>query len=283
MYIFPTIEALQNWVKSRREAGETIGFAPTMGALHEGHLSLFAAAKEAGHTVVSSVFVNPTQFNETADLERYPRTLAADIALLKKQGFVEALFVPSVKEMYPSGTEITRNYDFGELLNVMEGAHRKGHFEGVAQVVKRLLDAVGCDALFMGQKDFQQTAIIRRMLELEKMATELVICTTLRETDGLAMSSRNRLLEENERIEAARLNEGLFQVKKEYKKQDLGKTIADAIAYIEQNGLMKIEYLQVADRKTLQIAKNWDNFEELVVCTALRIGKVRLIDNVLIP
>ncbi len=281
MYIFPTVESLQKWVKHQRKQNKIIGFVPTMGALHAGHLSLIEQAKQQSDVCIVSIFVNPTQFNDPADLERYPRKDSEDIAQLKKQK-VDALFFPSVEEMYPEGTEIKKVYDFGNLATVMEGEHRKGHFEGVAQVVNLLLEQTTPDKLFMGQKDYQQVAIIKQLIKLEEKNIELIACPTIREIDGLAMSSRNALLTETERPQAPKIQEALQMLKANYQKILLTKALKEAIAHIETNTDMKVEYLTVSDALTLEKAEKWDNFENLVACTAVHLGKVRLIDNILI-
>lgn len=281
MYIFPTVESLQTWLNHQKSEGKVIGFVPTMGALHKGHLSLVKQAKEQSDITVVSIFVNPTQFNDPGDLKRYPRKDEEDITLLKKEK-VDAVFFPSVEEMYPEGTAIKRHYDFGDLAKVMEGEHRAGHFEGVAQVVNLLLDHVQPNKLFMGQKDFQQVAIIRKLIEIEEKEIELIACPTIRESDGLAMSSRNALLTESERPQAPKIQEALLMLKAAYKKETLAEAIQKAIAHIELNTDMQVEYLIVSDIKNLQAVSSWDDAQELVACTAVHLGKVRLIDNVLI-
>lgn len=281
MHIFPTVESLQNWVNYQRQQNKNIGFVPTMGALHAGHLSLIEQAQQQSDLTVVSIFVNPTQFNDPADLERYPRKDSDDIALLKKQK-VDALFFPSVAEMYPAGTKADKVYDFGNLASVMEGAHRKGHFEGVAQVVNLLLDCVTPDKLFMGQKDFQQVAIIRKLLQIEEKNIELIACTTVREADGLAMSSRNALLLENERKQAPKIRQALLSLKANFQQKDLSEAIKEAIDFIETDSDMDVEYLEISDVTSLQKASDWNSFDNLVACTAVHLGKVRLIDNILI-
>jgi len=282
MFIFPTVKSLQKWVLQRKNNEDTIGFVPTMGALHQGHLSLVQQAKKQSNIVVVSIFVNPTQFNDKGDLDRYPRNEQADLEMLYKQG-VDAVFLPSVEEVYPNGQQAPKHYDFGNLAIVMEGEHRAGHFDGVAQVVKRLLDIVSPHQLFMGQKDYQQVAIIRRLIELENLKVDLIPCPTVREENGLAMSSRNQLLTADEREIASNIYKSLTNLKNQYNKMDLQQAIKAAINQIEQYQPLKIEYLQVSNAYNLSPINEWADARELVACTAVYLGKVRLIDNVLIP
>ncbi|MCL4109568.1 UNVERIFIED_CONTAM: hypothetical protein GTU68_061715 [Idotea baltica] len=252
-----------------------------MGALHKGHISLINHCQQHVDITIVSIFVNPTQFNDPKDLDRYPRKDSDDIAILKKQK-VDALFFPSVEEMYPEGTTPKKAYDFGALATVMEGAHRKGHFEGVAQVVNLLLNYIQPHQLFMGQKDFQQVAIIRKLIEIEDKQIELIACPTVREEDGLAMSSRNALLLETERLQAPKIREALLQLKASVNNKNLEAVIKEAITLIETNTDMTVEYLEAADTKTLAKAEDWQSFQQVVICTAVHLGKVRLIDNILI-
>lgn len=278
MYIFPKKQNLRLYLDTLRADDETIAFVPTMGALHAGHLSLVEAATERYTRVVVSIFVNPTQFNDPGDLARYPRPLADDLVLLNRQGLTTAVFVPSTDEMYPAGRTITlaEAIDFSPIDDIMEGAHRPGHFAGVAQVVGRLLDAVRPDALVMGQKDLQQTAIVRHLLKQQNRTVELLVHPTQREASGLALSSRNRLLDEADRAEAAVLARALRGI-------DRSKPLTDELdrakALIEASGRLRVEYLEAADAERFLPVANWNEAERVAVCVAAHIGGVRLIDN----
>ena len=278
MYIFKTEQLLKEYLKNK---DQKVAFVPTMGALHNGHLSLIKKGKELGGLVVSSIFVNPTQFDNAEDLDKYPRTVEDDVAKLVSVG-TDALLLPTVEEIYPSGTEPKVNYDFGKLDQTMEGEKRDGHFAGVAQVVNRLLEIVEPDWIVMGQKDIQQTAIVRSLLQQTDHKTALVIAPTIRETDGLAMSSRNRRLTEEERIEAPILSATLKTAKLLYKSMPIENVKANAVANIEKSGSLKVDYFEIVDLHTMQPIKNWDDAEEIAICTAAFLGKVRLIDNMLI-
>jgi pantoate--beta-alanine ligase len=243
MYLFKRKDDLERHLSTARKEGKRIGFVPTMGALHQGHLSLIAAAKENTGLVVCSIFVNPTQFNDPADFEKYPITIDQDILQLTAAGN-DVLFLPSVQEMYPDGLAPDMHYDFGQLETVLEGAHRPGHFQGVGQVVHKLLNLVQPDKLFMGQKDFQQCLIINRLIKLLHLNVELVICPTLREQDGLAMSSRNLRLNPTQRQNALHISRALYYVKDHLTRAPL-KEIADkAINELKGNGF-DVDYLDM--------------------------------------
>jgi len=278
MYIFKKEELLRDFIKNKEEK---IAFVPTMGALHDGHLSLIKKGKELGGLVVSSIFVNPTQFDSAEDLKKYPRTVEEDVAKLVSVE-TDVLLLPSVDEVYPDGTSPKKTYDFGKLDQTMEGAFRDGHFAGVAQVVNRLLEMVRPDWIVMGQKDIQQTTIVRSLLQQTNHKTELVIAPTIRETDGLAMSSRNRRLTEEERMEAPILHAALTEAKDSYKKLLIEELKANAVEKIEKTGALKVDYLEIVDLHTMQPIGKWEEAEEFAICTAAFLGKVRLIDNVLI-
>lgn len=282
MYIFKKVSDIQHHLEKERAAGKTIAFAPTMGALHNGHMSLIKKSNEMGDICVSSIFVNPTQFDQKEDLEKYPRTVEVDIEMLAKNE-CDVLFLPRVEEIYPDGTSPKVKYDFGEVGNVLEGAHRQGHFEGVAQVVNRLLEIVQPNWIVMGQKDYQQTAIIRKLLRLTDSNTEIVVSPTIREEDGLAMSSRNVRLEEEERAEAPTIHNALEGIRTAFGKLGVETAKKEAIIKIEKSGSMKVDYLDIVHFETLQSVKDWEEAEQLVACTAVHLGKVRLIDNVLLP
>ena len=243
MYLFKRKDDLERLLSTARKEGKRIGFVPTMGALHEGHLSLIAAAKENSDLVVCSIFVNPTQFNDPADFEKYPITIDQDVTLLTAAGN-DILFLPSVQEMYPNGLSAEMHYDFGTLETVLEGAHRPGHFQGVGQVVHKLLGLVQPDKLFMGQKDFQQCLIINRLIKLLHLDVELVICPTKRESDGLAMSSRNLRLNPTERQNALHISRALNNIKVHIHNAPLQELSAQGIGELQSNGF-DVDYLEM--------------------------------------
>lgn len=260
-----------------RAAGKSIGLVPTMGALHAGHASLVERAVKENDVVVVSVFVNPTQFNDKNDLKNYPRTLEADCALLEKVGAAIA-FAPSVEEMYPQ--EDTRQFSFEPLDTVMEGACRPGHFNGVAQIVSKLFYAVEPDRAYFGEKDFQQLAIIRAMVNQLGLDLEIVGCPIVREEDGLAMSSRNTLLSEDERERALTISSTLFASVDFAKVNTLEATREFVEDMINDTPGLELEYYQIVDGNTLQEIEEWGDSDCVVGCIALFCGNVRLIDNI---
>lgn len=254
---------------------ENIKFVPTMGALHEGHLSLVRAAKRSGGTVVVSVFVNPSQFNDPDDLKNYPRTPAQDLEMLEREG-ADVVFMPSVAEVYPEPD--TRVFDFGPLDRVMEGAARPGHFNGVAQVVSRLFEMVGPSAAFFGQKDFQQVAVVRELVRQSGMDVRIEECPTVREPDGLAMSSRNVLLTDAHRKAAPDIYRALrlgAEKAGTVPPRELERWVA---AETERGGLLKVIYFRIVNAATLGGIENWD-CPRRQGCIAVQAGNVRLIDN----
>ncbi len=260
-------------------SGNTIGFVPTMGALHEGHLDLVSKAVHENETVVCSIFVNPVQFNNPDDLEKYPRTLEEDKRMLEQAG-CHVLFHPGVSEMYPGPP--AEKYDFGLLEQVMEGRFRPGHFNGVAIVVKRLFDLVKPDRAYFGEKDYQQLLIIKALVRMCHIPVKIVPCPTVREADGLAMSSRNRRLSPEHRRLAPEIRQSLLSLKASGNAVPLEQAIQLAIKRIEANTPFRVEYLEVSDAVSLMPATHWQAFPSLVCCTAVWAGDVRLIDNILI-
>ena len=277
MKIIDTINELRLFLGESRDMGKSIGLVPTMGALHAGHASLVERAVRENDVVVVSVFVNPTQFNDKNDLKNYPRTLDADCALLEKVGATVA-FAPSVEEMYPQ--EDTRRFSFAPLDTVMEGACRPGHFNGVAQIVSKLFYAVEPDKAYFGEKDFQQLAIIREMVRQLDMRLEIVGCPIVREEDGLAMSSRNTLLSEDERERALTISSTLFASADFAKVNTLEATKAFVEDMINDTPGLELEYYQIVDGNTLQEIGEWSDSDYVVGCIALFCGNVRLIDNI---
>jgi len=276
MFLIETIIGLQNKLKELHGNG-TIGFVPTMGALHAGHISLVKQAVSENRIVVVSIFVNPTQFNDKSDLERYPRTLESDLKLLEKTG-CQIVFAPSALEVYPEPD--TRKFDFGLLETVMEGKHRPGHFNGVAQVVSKLFGFVQPDKAYFGLKDFQQLAIIKEMVRQLKLDIEIVACPIVREASGLAMSSRNELLTAGERKNAATISETLVMAKELSKQKSVNELETWVIETINKNVDLTVEYFEIVDDRHLQPVKSWDENCTKVGCIAVFCGKVRLIDNV---
>lgn len=277
MKIIDTIKDLRLLLDESRAAGKSVGLVPTMGALHAGHASLVERAVKENDVVVVSVFVNPTQFNDKNDLKNYPRTLDADCALLERIGATVA-FAPSVEEMYPE--EDTRQFSFAPLDTVMEGACRPGHFNGVAQIVSKLFYAVEPDRAYFGEKDFQQLAIIREMVRQLDMRLEIVGCPIVREEDGLAMSSRNTLLSEDERERALTISSTLFASADFAKVNTLAATKAFVEDMINDTPGLELEYYQIVDGNTLQEIGEWSDSDYVVGCIALFCGNVRLIDNI---
>ena len=253
------------------------GFVPTMGALHEGHVSLVERCRRECRRVVVSVFVNPTQFNDPADLRSYPRNLEADLKLLEAAG-ADFVYAPSVEDVYPEPD--TRQFDFGQTDKVMEGAHRPGHFNGVAQVVSRLFAIVQPDKAYFGEKDFQQLAIIREMVRQLNYSLEIVGCPIVREEDGLALSSRNKRLSAEERENALNISRTLFKSRNfaaTHTVSETQKMVEDAI---EAAPGLRLEYFEIVDGNTLQKINDWEDTSYAVGCITVFCGEVRLIDNI---
>jgi len=252
----------------------TIGFVPTMGALHDGHISLMKRCRE-NDIRVASIFVNPTQFNDRNDLANYPRSLEKDLEMLKSAG-CDFVFVPPIEEMYPE--EDTRVFDFGMLDKVMEGACRPGHFNGVAQIVSRLFDLVQPDKAYFGEKDFQQLAIIRRLAEMMNIPVQIVGCPIVREADGLAMSSRNMRLSPEQRQCASAIARTLFACREKTRSMPLDELKKWVIEQIDNTPCLQTEYFDIVDRDTLQSAAHY-KMNAVQGCIAVRVGTIRLIDN----
>lgn len=257
--------------------GERVGFVPTMGAIHEGHLSLMRKARAECDVVVASIFVNPTQFNDPNDLKNYPRQEAQDCALIESVG-VDIVFLPSVAEIYPEPD--TRQFTFGGVESRMEGASRPGHFNGVAQVVSRLFDIVKPTVAFFGQKDFQQVAVIRAMVRDLSISVEIVEVPTVRESDGLALSSRNVLLTKEHRATAPDIYAALSKAKASVGEKSPAEVIAQVTKDVEQSGLLKVLYFEVSDAMTLNPIADWAESDDIQGCIAVQAGAVRLIDNI---
>lgn len=279
METISTVAELRAAVAKAKENGAKVGLVPTMGALHAGHKSLIDRARRECDFVVVSVFVNPTQFNNANDLQTYPRTVEADCRLLEAAG-VDVAFVPSVEEVYPEPD--TRQFELGSVAEVMEGAMRPGHFNGVCQVVSKLFDFATPDKAYFGEKDFQQIAVIRKMVELINSPVEIIACPIMRESDGLALSSRNVRLSEEQRAAAPQIHEILSD-----NAELAGEGVTDVEALKEMvvtelNAIdgMEVEYYEIVDPITLQ---QTDNISEAVGCVTVWMGDVRLIDNIKYP
>jgi len=276
MKVLKSKKTLIDYVERQREMGKKIGFAPTMGALHEGHLSLYKAAKKENDEVISSIFVNPTQFNNPDDFQKYPKTLEKDLELLEKAG-VDAVYVPNVEEMYPDGLN-SKKYDFDGLENEMEGKYRPGHFDGVGTIVEELFRQVQPHNAYFGEKDYQQLAIIKKMVEKTKLPVKIHGVPTLREEDGLAMSSRNVRLTETQRKEATIIYETLTKVKEWFKVISL-EEIKQRVTDIFRNSNFELEYFVIADEETLKEANAIDEDKEYRAFIVAYADTVRLIDN----
>ncbi|WP_346861811.1 pantoate--beta-alanine ligase [uncultured Draconibacterium sp.] len=278
MILVKTINELQHEL-SKLGATDSLGFVPTMGALHRGHLSLVEqSVANNTHTVVS-VFVNPTQFNDPKDLERYPRTLENDLKLLEPSA-CNIVFAPSTGEVYPEPD--LRKFNFGKLEEVMEGAHRPGHFNGVAQVVSKLFAMVNPDKAYFGLKDFQQLAIIKNMVKQLQLRVEIVPCAIIREESGLAMSSRNELLTAEQRENAKIISETLFKAKELMGQKSVEELVKWVLETINKNPFLNVEYFEIVDDEQLQAIKSWDEKNTKVACVAAFCGKIRLIDNIVL-
>jgi len=277
MEIFSTRKALQQYLFQIRGLNKTVGLVPTMGALHEGHLSLIKEAQLANDVVVCTIFVNPTQFNDPADLEKYPRTIEADIEMLEGIN-CDVLFNPGINEIYD--THEQWHLPLGELEHVMEGEFRPGHYQGVTQVVSILFRLVEPDTAFFGQKDYQQFLVISKMVEMLHMAVKLVMCPIKREPDGLAMSSRNVHLNHEERIHALVLSKTLKWVKDNFDKSHIPRLKKDAQLMIGRKPGVDLEYFEIVNGDTLNPAREDDT--KIVALVAARVGKTRLIDNIVL-
>ena len=270
---------LTNLLHTHRKAGKTIGFVPTMGALHAGHLALIGICRAESDLTVCSIFVNPTQFNNSTDFEKYPVTIGQDINLLEEAG-CDILFLPAVAEMYPVNEAVV-TYDLGYLENILEGKYRPGHFQGVCRIVDKLLLATQPNTLYLGQKDYQQCLVIAKMLALKNHAVRLQICETLREPGGLAMSSRNVRLSEKERKQALAIVRALCYIKTNITPGSLKLLKAKAVGDLTNAGF-KVDYIEIANADNLEIINTWDGNIKTVAVAAAFLGDVRLIDNMLL-
>ncbi len=281
MILFKEAKMLKKYLIHHSETGSSIGFVPTMGALHQGHISLIKQSKNKCNITVCSIFVNPTQFNDAKDFEKYPVTIENDIFLLEQSG-CDILFLPSVTEMYPEGTNNQATYDFGEIERLLEGKYRPGHFQGVGLIVHKLLDIVYPDFLLIGQKDYQQCMIIKKLIKLIESKTSVIIGETLREESGLAMSSRNLRLDIDQKEKAAGIYKMLKFLQDNYNLATVIELEEEVKTYLLQHGFDKVDYITIANAATLEPITEQTKAIKSVALIAAFIGEIRLIDNILL-
>ncbi len=278
MKIFNSIINLQNELNTHRSRGNSIGFVPTMGALHQGHLSLIHQAKSENDIAICSIFVNPTQFDNPTDLLLYPRQENQDIALLELAN-CDILFLPSVEEMYPAD-ESTIIFNFGSLEQVMEGKNRKGHFQGVGTIVKKLFEIVMPNKAYFGKKDYQQWLIIQSLITQYQLSPQIIGCEIVRESDDLAMSSRNQRLSQEQRALAPNIYKTLKQSKELYKSMSVNDLISWVELSINEIQGMKLVYFELGDANTLMPIKKWTDAKSIMAFIVVQMGDIRLIDNI---
>ena len=276
MLILRKISETQHQLGAFRSKKMTVGLVPTMGALHSGHLSLIKACSAENDITVVSIFVNPAQFNDSQDFERYPRDFDNDISILRNQE-CDLVFAPADEEMYPEPD--TRVFQFGTIDKEMEGKHRPGHFNGVAQVVSRLFEIIEPDKAYFGQKDFQQLTIIKELVRQFNCPIDIVSCPIIREPDGLAMSSRNQLLNKEQRFAASKINKSLEKAVSLSGSMEIESLKKRVIGEIDSDPLLETEYFEIVDEETLEPVSGWSDNAKNIGCIAVHIGEVRLIDN----
>lgn len=281
MILLKKITDLKTFIAKQRAVNRSVGFVPTMGALHEGHMSLLKMCKDQADTTVCSIFVNPTQFNDPNDFQKYPKTIADDILKLE-HAQCDVLFLPSVEEMYPNGMQNNDEYKIGNLEKILEGEFRPGHFQGVSQVVHKLLNIVTPDKIFLGQKDFQQVLVIKHLITQKEIPVSVELGETLREPSGLAMSSRNVRLSDEDKLKATAIFKTMHFVKTHLNQTPIPRLIADANDMLLKGGFTKVDYVSIADANSLEPLYKWDGKRSLVVLVAAYISGVRLIDNLVI-
>ena len=269
-----------NFLFAAKTGDVTTGLVPTMGALHKGHISLITKAKTNNDFVIASIFINPAQFNDPKDFEKYPVTLEQDIYQLEKAGCT-VLFLPTVDEMYPDGLNNLPHFELGYMETILDGKYRPGHFQGVCQLVHRLLQMVLPDKLYLGQKDFQQCLVLKKMVNTYYPSVQIEICPTLREPDGLAMSSRNMRLSTQERLLAVKIYATLQQIRNNCKCGDTSRLKKTAIQYLTAKGF-KVDYVELANANSLKPVNNWDGKEKIVALIAAFLNEIRLIDNMIV-
>ncbi len=272
-----TVQEARKQLKSLRQEEGSLGLIPTMGALHEGHLSLIRQSNNDNRFTAVSIFVNPTQFNDRYDFDHYPRNLAADLEIMASYP-IDLVFAPDVSEIYPEPDK--RVFDFGGLDKTMEGLHRPGHFNGVAQVVSKLLGIIRPDRAYFGEKDFQQLVIVRALVRQLGIPVEITACPIIRDPDGLAMSSRNKLLTPEQRNAATNISKALFRARDLAGTLPVDKLEDKIIKLLSEDPMIKVEYFKIVDREGLQSVREWSEEGAKIGCIAVQIGKVRLIDNI---
>lgn len=280
MILYKKKKDIASKIKLLKEESKTIGFVPTMGALHQGHLSLIEASKQQNDVTVCSIFVNPTQFNDSNDFSHYPITLEKDIFQLTEAG-TTLLFLPSVDEIYPEGKP-SDHYNLGHLETILEGEFRPGHFQGVCQVVHRLFNIIQPHKAYFGQKDYQQCMVIKKLIQLQQLPVEMIVHPTVRESNGLAMSSRNLRLSEDSKQKATALYKALFFIKQNVDDKSIEYCTEKAMQMVTDAGFEKIDYLQICDAETLQPLHHFTRSKPTVAMVAAFLNGVRLIDNLLL-
>jgi len=278
MEVLKNKKTLQDFIERQKEMGKKIGFAPTMGALHNGHLSLYEAARKENDLVISSIFVNPTQFNNAEDLEKYPRDTDRDISILENSGLVDAVYLPQVEDIYPEKTE-SQHYDYDGLENEMEGKSRPGHFDGVGTVVEELFRQVKPNNAYFGEKDFQQLAIISKMVEKKQLPIKIIGVSIYRADNGLALSSRNQRLTEERKDDAKIIFETLIKVKEWFKNISVSEIKEKINEIFSNQENMELEYFLVADESTLKEIDHKENGNSYRAFIVVNVDGVRLIDN----
>lgn len=280
MEVFKTKEALKAYLKPLKAAGKKVAVVPTMGALHNGHISLIKLAQEHADVIICSIFVNPTQFTDPKDLEKYPRPIDHDLAMLKDAG-CDGVFMPGVEEMYPTGADENWHIDLGKAEFLLEGEFRKGHYQGVTQIVKKLFDAVEPDIAMFGQKDFQQVLMIKTMVAHFNLRVSIITCPIIREDDGLAMSSRNIHLTAADRKNALVLSKSLQYVIDNFDSFSLKELEESAKSFYKNIEGVELDYFTIANGNNLEPAKSKAE-DNLVALAAAKVGSTRLIDNMII-
>ncbi len=278
MKIYTTIDEIQHYLKTQLSDQATIGFVPTMGALHEGHLSLLKKARSENKIVVCSIFVNPIQFNNKEDFDKYPQTIDNDIQYLENAN-CDILFHPSVNEMYPE--KIMKEFDWGELDKILEGKFRPGHFNGVGIVLEKLFNIIKPHRAYFGEKDYQQLLITKKLVNLLNLSVQIITCSTVREKDGLAMSSRNMRLTDEERQIAPVVYQILLQAKEQVKKESVDEIKRWVIKELQKYPVT-LDYFEIADAENLRFISNWKESTNSIALIAWYLGKIRLIDNIYI-
>ena len=280
MIIYKKVIDISLFLENCRKLNAQIGFVPTMGALHNGHISLLEMSKKQNQLTVCSIFVNPTQFNDKADFEKYPTTIEADIAALESVG-CDVLFLPSVEEIYPDKNSLA-HYSLGSLETVLEGKYRPGHFQGVCQVVDRLLSIIRPSTIYLGQKDYQQCMVLQKLIQLKNYNTQLIVCPTLRENSGLAMSSRNMRLSDSGKVAAIAIYNSLLFIKENIARLPLIDLKNQVETALLQQGFSAVDYVEICDAASLETITDYTPTTSTVVLVAAFIEGVRLIDNMVI-